>query len=283
MTFGKTILYACATLALVGVQGAFGTTASAAALWDEIKERGTVRIGMIPQRSCYYWRNSDNEDWKGFPVRMSNAAAEALGKEMGRELKVEWVPTSWTNVILDMQSGKVDAFFGIGITDERKKAVDMFGPIYAVPSVLVVRKDSTIGNTWDDLNKPEIRITTSMGSTEEAVAKQNAPKAQLRLMQNGELALLDVQSGNADVQLETAITGLAGATKAGNLKLLLLDPYTALGSGGALRKDGDGRLVDFMQKWGDEYRNSGALQTSVVESLKECGLDVNMLPEGTKF
>ncbi len=282
MKIGKMLAYVGAAAVFLASQVAFSAPASADA-WEEVKERGVIRIGMIPQRACYYWRDNDNEDWKGFPVRMGNDATAALSEEMGRELSIEWVPTSWANVVLDLQSAKIDAFFGIGITEERQRAVDMFGPIYAVPEVLVVRKDSTIGNTWADLNKPEIRLTTSMGSTEEAAAKEHAPLAQLRLMQSGDLALLDVQSGNSDVQLETVITGLAGATKAGNLKLLLLDPYTAPESGGAVRRDGVGRLLDFMQDWGQEYRDSGALQETILASLEECGLDVNMLPEGTRF
>lgn len=283
MNIARQTKYLLAALALVATQMLSGVAPAAANAWDEIEERGTVRIGIIAQRACYYWRDSDDEEWKGFPIRMGKDAVAALEEEMGRDLDIEWIPTNWTNLILDLQSGRMDAFFGIGITEERQRSVDMFGPIYAVPEVFLVRADSTLGNRWEDMNKPEVRIATSMGSTSEAAAREFAPDAELRLHQSGDLALLDVQSGNADVQLETAITGLAGATRAGNLKLLLLDPYTAPESGGAVRKDGEGRFRDFMQAWGEEYRSSGALEDTILAALEECGLDVDMLPEGTTF
>lgn len=259
--------------------------AFAAGTWDKIAESGVVRVGVIPNRPCYYWTAEGSNKWQGFPVHMSRDIVDALSKKMGKPLKIEWMPTNWGTSVLDVQSGKMDMFVGLAITEARKRAVDMFGPLWSVPDVVIARKGVKInGSRWEDFNKPEYRVSVAMGTTTEQTAHKYTPKANIRAMKSTNDAILDVQSGNADLFINTLISGLAAMKENSNLSNLVVpEPLSAIPAGGILRKDGDGRLYRFINDWAKQYHDSGKAQEVIYEELRTCGLDTKLLPANTKF
>jgi len=272
-----------AVLALASLPAA--APAMAAGTWDKIADSGVVRIGVIPNRPCYYWQAEPGGEQQGFPVHMSRDIVQALSKEMGKPLKIEWQPTSWSTSVLDVQSGKIDMFVGLAITEERKRAVDMFGPMWSVPDVVIARKGVQIsGKRWEDFNKPDYRVSVAMGTTTEQTAHKYLSKAQIRSMKNTNDAILDVQAGKADLFVNTLISGLAAMKENSNLSNIVVpEPLSSIPAGGILRKDGDGRLAKFVDAWVKTYHDSGKAQEVIYEELKNCGLDINLLPENTKF
>lgn len=275
-----------ATLALfafVAAMVTFGQPASAQnATWERIAKTGIVKVGVIPNRPPYF--EQVNGEWQGFTAEMSRDVVKALGVAMDREIKPEWVLSSWTTVVLDLQAGKFDFFLGMAMSEERKKALDMFGPIWSVPNVAINAANFNPGDAWEDYNKPDVKVTVAMGTTDEQAARKFAPKATIRAMKATPEAVLDVQSGNAQVWMTTVLTGLGAMKENSSLaNLVLLKPLYALPSGGGTRKDGDGKFYAFMQGWGWAYRESGHSQKRILDSMRQFGLDVDRLPKEMKF
>jgi polar amino acid transport system substrate-binding protein len=272
-----------AVLVLVGSVLATGTPALAqTSTWERIAKTGVVKVGVIPNRPPYF--DMVNGEWQGFTADMSRDVVKALGVAMDREIKPEWVLSSWTTVVLDLQAGKFDFFLGMALSEERKKALDMFGPIWSVPNVSINAAGFNPGDAWDAYNKPDVKVTVAMGTTDEQAARQFLPKATIRAMKATPEAVLDIQSGNAQAWVTTVLTGL-GAMKGNQTlaNLVLLKPLYALPSGGGTRKDGDGRFYTFMQGWGWAYKESGLSQKRILDSMKSFGLDVDKLPKDVKF
>jgi len=252
--------------------------------WDDIKKSGIVRVGVITNRPCYYWQKPGETEWRGFPVQMSRDIVEAMSKEMGEPLKVEWVPTGWNTVILDAQASKLDIFVGLAETEERKRAVNMFGPLWSVPDVAIARPGITLGKTWESFNNPNVKVSVAMGTTTEQTARKYVPNAQIRALKSTNDAILDVQSQNSDIFINTAISGLAAMKENANLaNLVMPEPLSSIPAGGITRKDGDGKLAAFIQHWSEQYRASGKVDTEIKAALVDCGLDVSKLPANTKF
>ncbi len=176
-------------------------------------------------------------------------------------------------------------FVGLAITEERKRAVDMFGPLWSVPDVVIARKGVKIdGSRWEDFNKPDYRISVAMGTTTEQTAQTYTPKATIRSMKTTNDAILDIQSGKADLFVNTLISGLAAMKDNGNLtNIVVPEPLSAIPAGGILRKDGDGRLYRFIEDWSKQYHDSGKAQEVIYAELQACGLDTKLLPDNTKF
>jgi polar amino acid transport system substrate-binding protein len=252
------------------------------ATWERIAKTGVVRIGVIPNRPPYY--DMVNGEWQGFTADMSRDVVKALSVAMDREIKPEWVLSNWTTVVLDLQAGKFDFFLGMALSEERKKALDMFGPIWSVPNVSINAANFNPGDTWEAYNKADVKVTVAMGTTDEQAARQFLPKATIRAMKATPEAVLDIQSGNAQAWVTTVLTGLGAMKENKNLaNLVLLKPLYALPSGGGTRKDGDGRFHACMQGGGWAYKESGLSQKRIIDSMKQFGLDVSKLPENVKF
>jgi polar amino acid transport system substrate-binding protein len=250
--------------------------------WQKIQDAATLRVGVIGGRPPYFWQVDGQ--WHGFSAKMGHDAAAALSKAMEQPIKVEFVNTSWATVVLDLQAGKVDVFFGMAQSPEREKALATFGPLYALPNVAINAAGFSPGDKWEDYNKPEVKVSAAMGTTDEEAARKLLPNATIRAMKSFAEAVMDVQSKNASTLITTVLTGLGAMKENPNLKqLVVLQPLYALPSGGGTRRDADRRFVDFMQQWAAAYRAEGTCQKVIFEAMAEYGLDTKALPPSIKF
>lgn len=270
------IAFAASTLAFDRPASAQGST------WEQIEKTGILKVGVIPNRPPYF--ELVNGEWQGFTAEMSRDVAKALSVAMDREIKIEWMLSSWTTVVLDLQAAKFDFFLAMAMSEERKKALYMFGPIWSVPNVAINAAGFNPGDNWEDYNKPDVKVTVAMGTTDEQAARKFTPKATIRAMKATPEAVLDIQSGNAQTWVTTVLTGL-GAMKANSslANIVLLKPLYALPSGGGTRRDSDGRFYAFMQGWGWSYKESGLSQKRILDAMRQFGLDVDRLPKDVKF
>ena len=215
---------------------------------------------------------------------MGKDLATALGKAMGETIKIEYVQSTWSTIVLDIQAGNIDVFFGMTDTPARRKAISMFGPLYSVPVVALDAKGFDPGDQWSDYDKPDIQVAAIMGTSDEAVAKKLLPHAKIRGLRALAEAALDVQSGQSKALITSLLIGLDASTKAPNTgKLALLKPVQSAPSGGGATKDADGRFAAFAQKWSEDYRKSGRVQTVIKDAIANSGLPVDKLPAGVEF
>ncbi|MBI1777995.1 MAG: transporter substrate-binding domain-containing protein [Proteobacteria bacterium] len=278
-------LAAMAAIAVVTFVGALDRAAPASAAsgtWEQIARTGVLRVGIIPERPPYIYKQANA--WKGFSIVMAEDLAQALSVAMEKEIKPEWVMTSWPTVILDLQANKLDVFFGFAFSEERKKAIDLFGPLYALPEVAVNAKGTSFGSNWSDYNKPGVTVAAAMGTTDEQAARQYLPKATIRAMKSMGEVVLDIQSGNSQAIITSAIVGLGAMSQNPNLASVnVLQPLSTTPSGGGVRKDGDGKLHSFIQGFSWTYRASGRSKQVIFEAMKELNMDISKLPADVRF
>jgi polar amino acid transport system substrate-binding protein len=94
-------------------------------------------------------------------------AAELVASEMGR--KVDWLFTSWTEMIPKVQAGEADAVWcGQGITAERQEQVDFTTPYAIFNETVLVRKDDP-ARTPEELSG--YRVAAIANSTNMALAE----------------------------------------------------------------------------------------------------------------
>src|SRR5438105_5221578 len=82
---------------------------------DDIIARGTLRVGSTGDYKPFTYLDKTTNQFSGFDIDF----AESLGKALG--VKVEFVQTSWPNLMKDFEAGKFDvAMGGISVTLERQ-------------------------------------------------------------------------------------------------------------------------------------------------------------------
>ena len=126
---------------------------------------------------------------------------EAMAKELG--VKIEYVPTTWPNLLKDLQANRFDVAVG-GITRNvpRLRYAAMLPGYAPFGKVALVRtEDKAKFKTVQDLNQPGVRVIKNPGGTNEAFVLQNLKATQVSTHEkNAEIPAL-IASGKGDVMI----------------------------------------------------------------------------------
>lgn len=162
---------------------------------DKIMESKVIRVGTPG-------------DYRPFAIKSDTGyvghdidVIELMAKEMG--VKVEYVPTSWPNLMKDIQTGKFDVAVG-GITRNvgRIRYIEMlpgYAPFGKVALVRAAEKSKYMSP--EDLNKPNVRVIKNPGGTNEAFVLEKLKLAQVSTHdKNAEIPGL-IAEGKGDVMI----------------------------------------------------------------------------------
>lgn len=241
--FLATVLFAAATLT--------GFCAQAGAIDDALKA-GTLRVGMDPTYMPFEMTNKRGEII-GFEVDLLKAMAKAMG------VKLELVSTSYDGIIPALLTNKFDMIgSGMTLTQERNLRLNFSEPFIVVGQTLLIRKDLEGKiKTYKDLNDPQYRITSKIGTTGEMVAKKLISKAKYHGFDNEQEAVLDVVNGKADAFIYDAPYNVVAVNKAGAGKLVYLaEPFTYEPLAFGLKK-GDYDSLNWINNWLQQIRHDG--------------------------
>ena len=86
---------------------------------------------------------------------------------------------TWGTAIAALQGNKIDIMFMIDATPERAQAVDFPKTPLLYYSLAVLARDDLPVKTWDDLNKPGVRIAVPQASSHGPFLTENVAKAQI--------------------------------------------------------------------------------------------------------
>ena len=139
---------------------------------DEIKESGTVNIGVFSDKSPFGYVD-ENGEYQGYDVYL----AERLGEDLGVE--INYVSTEAANRIEYLQTGKVDIILAnFTVTPERAEEVDFALPYMNVALGVVSPEDAVI-ESLDDIGEDDQVIVIS-GTTAETYLVKNNPEIKLQ-------------------------------------------------------------------------------------------------------
>lgn len=139
---------------------------------DEIKESGTINIGVFSDKSPFGYVD-ENGEYQGYDVYFANRIGEDLG------VAVNYVSTEAASRIEYLQTGKVDIILAnFTVTDERKEEVDFALP-YMNVALGVVSHDDNVLTSLDDVGTDDQIIVIS-GTTAETYLTKNYPDIKLQ-------------------------------------------------------------------------------------------------------
>ena len=213
----------------------------------------------------------------GFNVDLTRAIAVAVGLDIDIQLK------PWTQIVRDLEGGKLDAVQGMFYSTERDRTFDFTQPHMVIDYVGVVRRDAgPPPETLDELTGRSIVV--QQGDIAHDYLKKNLPGGSIAVVDAQEDALRAVVEGRADVALVARLTALYWVEKHGWDELALgRQPFLspdygfAAGSGhkallaqlaeGLEVLDKRGEYRDIREKWMGVYRQAGFSLASALRTL----------------
>lgn len=189
----RNVFIALGALSLVAVCQPTKAQAQSQSALQAVKSRGTLRVGwgvLFP----YMYRDPKTNQLSGFAVDFMNAMGKALG------VKVAFVEDNWSTIIAGLQANKFDVTLpALGITLPRAEVITYTHPIAREPiGLMVPKKDIGKYSSWQDLDKSNIRITTTLGSNIDLFVTQRFKNAQIIRVKGGPESIAQVLSGKAD-------------------------------------------------------------------------------------
>lgn len=155
---------------------------------DEIKESGTINIGVFSDKNPFGYVD-ENGEYQGYDIYFANRIGEDLG------VKVNFVSTEAANRIEYLQTGKVDIILAnFTVTPERAEEVDFASP-YMNVALGVVSPDSRVITSLDEVGEEEPLIVIS-GTTAETYLIENYPNLLLQKYDSYATAKNALENGN---------------------------------------------------------------------------------------
>jgi len=213
-----------------------------------IQEAGEIKIGVKYDVPPFGFQNPQTDEIEGFDVDLGRAIAEKLGVEPN------FVEAISDNRIPFLQDGTVDVVLStMTINAERDQEIDFSEPYYVASGRILVPQDSDITGVDSLAGK---RVCTALGSTYEETLKEQAPDADLRLVDSYSECLELIQNGAVDAVStdDVILTGMI--IQDDTLKLTEGDPLTTEPYGAGL-KDGDADFKAFVDGVLEEYKSGG--------------------------
>lgn len=261
----------------VSAQAAPPPSASGSTL-ERVRSSGVLRIGVIVGQAPYFIKNLADGTWSGACLKMADDIASKLNA------KVQTVETTWGNQVLDLQANKIDLAFAVNPTPERALVVDFATPILVHSFTAVTRKGYPAPATWEDLNKPEVRIAVDMGSAHDLIARRYAPKANILAYKSRDEAVMALATNRADVNVVLAILALPMLKKNPTLgEIAIPKPVLTLPTNIAVRLEADKHWRDFLSVWADYNRTLGTTREWFIAGLAELDVKQADIPQAVQF
>jgi glutamate transport system substrate-binding protein len=204
----------------------------------DLQEAGEITIGVKYDVPPFGFENPQTGEVEGFDVDLGNYIADRLGVEP------TYREATSDNRIPLLVDGTIDLILStMTITEERDLEIDFSEPYYIANGDVLVPEGSDIASL-DDLNGQ--RVCTAIGSTYQETIRQEAPDADLRLVDLYSECFDQVQTGAVDAVSTDNVILTGMVTQDPSLRLLGLD-YTTEPYGAGIT-EGDAEFKQFVDE-----------------------------------
>lgn len=218
---------------------------------DEIKDRGTLRVGMSLQFEPQMYKDANNQP-AGYDVEVLKLLAADLGVEL------EISDLEFDALIPGMLAGQFD-LISVGLVGRPARLEQMWFSCPYVPYRQVVVVNNEAGITGlDQLDSGDVTITALIGSTAANLVTSKFPAANLVELEQAP-AFLEVASGRADAIVVEEYLALPFVRENPGTSVLNPDaPFSQEYGAWALPR-GDVIWKDYINSWLGYYIANGTL------------------------
>ncbi|WMS44695.1 transporter substrate-binding domain-containing protein [Acuticoccus sp. MNP-M23] len=229
-----------ATLALLLTVGA----AHAQSTLQDVLNDGTLKVGTTGDWNPMTMKDPATNSYKGYDIDVMTALAADLGVE------VEFVPTDWKTLVSGVTSGTYDITGSASISPSRAKAAGYSDSYFSLATVpLVQSRDADKYKSWEDLDKPDVTVAATLGTTQEKQVKEFFPNAQYKIVEAPARDFQEVLSGRADAHITSNVEAYKLVEKYPQLMIVPVDAPKARTPIAMLLPQADQVWINYINTW----------------------------------
>lgn len=229
---------------------------------DEVISRGTLRACTTGDYKPYSFYKPDGT-FEGIDIDMTESLAKSLG------VKVEFVKTTWPNLMNDFLAKCDVAVGGVSTSLERQKRAFFTEPYQVDGKTPIVRCDDVNKyQTVAQIDQPSTRVIVNPGGTNERFAKQFFPHANVTVYPDNVTIFKQILAGKADVMVTDASETLLQQKLNPGLCSVHPDKPFQYGEKAWMVPRGDVVFQQYVDQWLHLLRASGEYQAISDKWLK---------------
>ncbi|MEZ5823609.1 MAG: transporter substrate-binding domain-containing protein [Geminicoccaceae bacterium] len=218
--------------------------ASAQSALNEILDAGVLKVGTTGDWNPMTVRDPATNSYKGYDIDVMNALAADLGVEL------EFVPTDWKTLVNGITAGQYHMTGSASISPPRMKVAG-FSESYIQ---VVIKPFTNVANegrfdSWESIDKEDVRVATTLGTTFEKYVKEWFPNAQIKVVEAPARGFQEVIAGRADVFITSNIEGATLLEKFPDLRAIEVDAPRAPSPIAMLLPQGDQVWINYVNNW----------------------------------
>ena len=168
-------------------------SANAESKLQTVKKNGELRVGTTGDWDPMSMKDPATNKYKGFDIDVMRE----LAKDMG--VKVKFVPAEWKTIVAGITADRYDISTSVTKTPKRAEVAGFTTTYYKYATVpLVLKKNLKKFPTWESLNNSNVKIATTLGTSQEEKAKEFFPKSKLQSVEAPARDFQEVLAGRAD-------------------------------------------------------------------------------------
>lgn len=230
--------------AAAAVLAASAVQVSAQSALNDILSSGVLKVGTTGDWNPMTVRDVATNTYKGYDIDVMTELAKDLGVE------VEFVPTDWKTLVSGVTSGQYHMTGSASVSASRAKVAGYSDSYFALVTVpLTQKKNAERFTGWDDLNKPDVSVAATLGTTQEAQVKAYFPDAQHRIVEAPARDFQEVLSGRTDANITSNIEAATLVEKYDNLMIVPVEAGRSPTPVAMLLPQADQVWINYVNTW----------------------------------
>jgi cyclohexadienyl dehydratase len=168
----------------------------------DILSNGVLKVGTTGDWNPMSVKDPATNTYKGYDIDIMTELASDLG------VTLKMVPTDWKTLVNGVVAGTYPMTGSASLSPKRMKAAG-YSESYISVEILpfTTKEKSGQFDSWDAINKPDVKVATTLGTTFEKQVKAWFPNADIKVVEAPARGYQEVLAGRADVFITSNIEG----------------------------------------------------------------------------
>tara|TARA_Y100001970_G_scaffold283621_1_gene399272 strand:- start:1620 stop:2396 length:777 start_codon:yes stop_codon:yes gene_type:complete len=178
----------------------FANSSFAESRLNQILKSGELKVGTTGDWNPMTFKDPSTNKYKGFEIEI----VTELAKDMGVKLII--IPTEWKTLVNGIVTNKYDISTSASLSAKRALSTgytDSYFKLATVP--LTLKEHLNKFQSWNDINKDNVKVAVTLGTTQEQQAKMLFPKATLNIIESPARDFQEVLAGRSEVHITSNI------------------------------------------------------------------------------
>ena len=189
-----------ATAAIVAAGLITSGAAHAQSALQDIVSSGVLKVGTTGDWNPMTMKDPATNTYTGYDIDVMTEMARDLGVE------VEFVATDWKTLVNGVVAGQYHITGSASVSPKRAKVAGYSTSYFSLATVpLTLKENEGKFTDWDDLDKPEVIVAATLGTTQESQVKQFFPNAEHKIVEAPARDYQEVLAGRADAHITSNV------------------------------------------------------------------------------